>query len=287
MSAVALCCILFLLSVDQAVFGRVHGLKGQANTGSAKFPEDWRMLHSPKPVVAMWSGPRNLSTAIMRSFGARADCSAVDEPFYAAYLLATGIDHPMRKEIITVGETDPETVAETCLSPDLNGVEFSYQKHMTQHMIPGFPLEWIADVTNVFLIREPARVLASYAAKRQAVAAEDIGFRRQRELFEITEEMTGRKPVVIDSHDIRRDPETMLVKLCSAIGLTFDSAMLAWEAGRKPEDGIWAEHWYDTVWRSTGFAEPEAEALPDLPEHLQQIADSVFEDYGFMREFKL
>lgn len=245
------------------------------------------MLHSPKPVVAMWSGPRNLSTAMMRSFGARADCSAMDEPFYAAYLLATGIDHPMRKEIINAGETDPERVAETCLSPDLNGVEFSYQKHMTQHMIPGFPLEWIADVTNVFLIREPARVLASYAAKRQAVSTEDIGFRRQREIFEIAGEMSGQKPVVIDSHDIRRNPESMLSRLCAAIGLDFDPAMLAWEAGRKSEDGIWAEHWYDAVWRSTCFAEPEAEALPELPDNLQHIAESVTDDYSFMCRFKL
>lgn len=237
--------------------------------------------------IAMWSGPRNLSTAMMRSFGSRADCHVMDEPFYAAYLSATGIEHPMCEEVIAAGETDPEAVVRACLADAPPPAVLSYQKHMTHHMIDSFPIEWLTKVTNVFLIREPERVLASYGAKREEVSAADIGFERQRELFDEVHGQSGRLPVVIDAGDIRANPAVMLNRLCAAISIPFDPAMLSWEAGPKPEDGAWAPHWYDAVWKSTGFAPPEPGPLPKLAPELVTIAEAVRPHYEHLARHKL
>lgn len=205
----------------------------------------------------MWSGPRNLSTAMMYAFGNRADFAAWDEPFYAAYLKATGIDHPMRDAVISAHENDPAKVAACCVGPIPDGKPHFYMKHMPFHMIDGFPLDWADECVNVHLIRHPARVVASYVAKRENPVMRDIGFEEQTRLFE-------RLPgPVVDSADIRRDPDGMLRKICAEIGLEFDPAMLVWEAGPKPFDGAWAPHWYGAVHRSTGFAGAEG-GLPVL-----------------------
>lgn len=237
-------------------------------------------------IIAMWSGPRNLSTALMRSFAQRRDTVAWDEPFYAAYLEATGLDHPMREEIIADGITDPHEVASRCLKVPAPPKSVFYQKHMTHHMIDGFPLGWAERVTNVFLLRSPERVLASYARKRESVAADDIGFSMQRRLFELTSAREGGKPVVIDSDDIRQQPEVALRALCSAIGIAFDPAMLSWKEGPAPEDGIWGSHWYDAIWKSTGFVPPEDD-LPQLDGELAEIVEEVRPDYEFLRACKL
>lgn len=236
-------------------------------------------------IIAMWSGPRNLSTAMMRSFGNRADCSVMDEPFYAAYLARSGMDHPMRDEIIAAGETDPEAVAAQCLYPA--GAPISYQKHMMHHMLDGFPLDWVGEVTNVFLIRDPVRVLASYAAKWADVRVRDTGFKQQRALFDRLLSETGRPPLVVDAQDIRAAPEAVLTALCRAIEIPFDPAMLRWAPGARVEDGIWGAHWYDAIWRSTGFAPPEMSPLPPLPRELMPILDAVQVDYDYMRAFCL
>lgn len=205
----------------------------------------------------MWSGPRNLSTAMMYAFGQRADCAVWDEPFYAPYLAATGADHPMREAILAAHETDPEKVAQACLGPVPGGKPHFYMKHMPHQMIDGFPLDWTAGCVNVHLIRHPARVVASYGEKRAEVTLDDLGFRQQAALFD---RIGGH---VIDSADIRADPQGMLTRLCDAIGLPFDPAMLQWPAGGRPEDGVWAPHWYGAIHRSTGFAGAEG-ALPDM-----------------------
>ena len=198
--------------------------------------------------IAMWSGPRNLSTAMMYSFAARADFAVMDEPFYAPYLAATGQDHPMREEILARHEVDPNKVK---LAFSGSGNPHLYMKHMPHHMIDGFPMDWAEDCVNIHLIRHPARVIASYAAKRETPTLSDIGFQQQLTLIE---QLGG---YLIDSYDIRRDPEGMLTRLCEVVGLPFDPAMLRWSAGPKPFDGVWAAHWYDAVHRSTGFAGPE------------------------------
>lgn len=240
-----------------------------------------------KKIIAMWSGPRNLSTAMMRSFGARLDCQAIDEPFYAAYLAATGLNHPMRQEIIADGQPDPGAVVGLCLTPAVAPETIVYQKHMTHHMIDGFDTSWIDQVTNVFLIRAPVRVLASYAVKTETVEAADIGFAKQRELFEYVANKKGLTAPIVDAADIRADPAGMLRALCQAIEIPFDPAMLAWAPGPRPEDGIWARHWYDAVWKSSGFAPAETTPMPDLPDALKAIADEVREDFEYLYQRRL
>ncbi|PTX58058.1 hypothetical protein C8N43_2734 [Litoreibacter ponti] len=204
--------------------------------------------------IAMWSGPRNLSTAMLYAFGNRADTDAWDEPFYAAYLAATGADHPMRDAVLASQPTDPAEVARACATPPLR---HRYMKHMPHHMAPGFPLDWAKGCVNIHMLRHPARVIASYIAKRENPTLEDIGFAQQVAVFE---QVGG---LVIDSFAIRQDPPAALAGLCEAIGLPFDDAMLSWDAGPKPFDGVWAAHWYNAVHRSTGFAGPEG-PLPEL-----------------------
>lgn len=235
--------------------------------------------------IAMWSGPRNLSTAMMYSFAARGDCAVVDEPFYAAYLAKTGLDHPMRQEILGSQPQDSDHVATSLCGSNPNDLPLFYQKHMTQHMIPGVPRAWMKDVTNVFLIRHPARVIASYAAKRENPVLEDIGFRQQAELFQEVKGWGGN-PIVIDSHDIRDDPAGMLAKLCLAIGIDFTDRMLEWPSGGHKDDGVWASHWYGAVWRSTGFAGAEG-PLPEVPEHLMPVLEAALPFYEQLADLKL
>ena len=206
----------------------------------------------------MWSGPRNLSTAMMYSFGARSDCAVWDEPFYAAYLAKTGLDHPMRVEILTAGESDADVVLDRCLGEIPDNKSVFYQKHMTHHMVPDFGLHWISQMTNVFLIREPAKVIASYNAKRENPNLEDIGFMQQAEIFDQIANETGKVPAVIDSDDILVNPEEMLRKLCDHINLDFQESMLHWPKGGHKDDGAWASHWYKSVWESTEFSKPKA-----------------------------
>uniref|UniRef100_UPI003B525448 sulfotransferase-like domain-containing protein n=1 Tax=Roseovarius indicus TaxID=540747 RepID=UPI003B525448 len=235
--------------------------------------------------IAMWSGPRNLSTAMMYAFGARADFAVVDEPFYSSYLMQTGLDHPMREEIIASQPSDPGDVIAQLLGPIPGGKRHFYQKHMTQHMIAGIPRNWIADMTNVFLIRHPARVAASFAAKYENPTLSDIGFIQQLDLYEQLKAQ-GQNPVVLDSADIRRDPEGMLRKLCDAIGLSWDPSMLSWPEGGHPDDGVWAPHWYSAVHRSTGFAPAEGD-LPDLTEEQAALAKAAMPYYQPLSEVAL
>ena len=217
-------------------------------------------------IVASWSGPRNLSTAMMYAFGNRPDFEVMDEPYYAAYLAATGLDHPMRDDILAAGPCDPAEVAAACAAKP---AAHCYQKHMTHHMVAGFDRAWFDTAAHVFLIRHPARVLASYAKKREAPELADIGFLQQCEIYDEVR-ARGLRHVVIDSYDIRQQPEAALRALCLALGLGFDPAMLSWPAGGHRADGVWAAHWYDAVHASTGFAGPEG-PRPDLPPALAAL----------------
>jgi len=232
--------------------------------------------------IAMWSGPRNLSTAMMYAFAQRPDCAVWDEPFYAAYLAKTGLKHPMRDRIIAAGQADPDKVIAGCTGSNPAGKPHFYQKHMTQHMLPDIPRGWLADVTNVFLIRHPARVVASYAAKREHPTPDDIGFRQQWDLFQHCQSL-GQTPVVIDSADIRADPAAALSWLCSALGLSWDPAMLHWPAGGNPADGVWASHWYSAVHRSTGFAGPEP-GLPQISSEYKGLVNAALPYYRQLAE---
>lgn len=232
--------------------------------------------------IAMWSGPRNLSTAMMYAFAARGDCAVWDEPFYAAYLRETGMDHPMRAEIIAAHEADPARVAAACAAAPAGGEPLFYQKHMTLHMIAGFDRGFMRACANVFLIRHPARVVASYAKKREGPTLADIGFVQQAELFDEVAGWLGRAPLVIDSADIRADPRGALGRLCAALDIPFTDRMLRWPAGAKPFDGCWAPHWYGAVHASTGFEDPEG-ALPDLPPAYAALAEQAMPHYDRLR----
>ena len=222
--------------------------------------------------IATWSGPRNISTAMMYAFGNRSDFAAWDEPFYAAYLEATGIDHPMREDVLAASESDPQRVAERCLGPIPGGRRHLYMKHMPFHMEPEFPLDWAESCVNVHLIRHPARVVASYVAKRENPVMRDIGFEEQLAMFE-------RFPgPVVDSADILRNPGAALRRLCDAIRLDFDPSMLSWPAGPKPFDGAWAPHWYGAAHRSTGFAASNA-PLPELEGEARDLAERALPFY--------
>ena len=208
--------------------------------------------------LAMWSGPRNISTALMRSWENRPDTRVVDEPLYAYYLAQTGLNHPVREEVIAAGDPDWERVVAE-LTADVADGSIYYQKHMTHHLIPQLPLEWIAALTNVLLIRDPAEVVASYVRSRADVVAEDIGLVQQTALYDL---LDGAVPV-IDSADFLRAPEAYLRWLCDHIGVPFTDAMLSWPAGPRESDGVWAPHWYDAVIASTGF-EPYRERTVTL-----------------------
>lgn len=222
--------------------------------------------------IAMWSGPRNLSTAMMRAFSSRPDTAVSDEPFYAAYLARSGVVHPMNEEVLASQKQDPDQVAADLLGPVPGGKSIWYQKHMAHHMIEGVPLDWMDHVTNVFLLRSPERVLASYAQKREDVTLRDIGFAEQAMLFDRVADRLGHAPPVVDSEDVRRDPRGTLSALCEAVQIPFDETMLSWPKGQHPDDGVWAPHWYGAIFNSTGFAPPD-EKPTTLPEHLRGIAD--------------
>lgn len=233
--------------------------------------------------IAMWSGPRNLSTAMMRSFGARGDCACVDEPFYAHYLAVTGLDHPMCDAVMASQPQDWRAARDALMGPVAAPIQ--YQKHMVQHLLPGMQTDWLDGLRNVFLIREPERVVASFSAKRGLPDADELGFRRQRELHEELAER-GLGPVVIDSADIRRAPEAALRTLCAAIGIDFTPRMLGWTPGARPEDGVWGAHWYDAVNNSTSFAGAEGD-LPVLGGDLAVLADSLRADYAAVAAHRL
>jgi hypothetical protein len=228
-----------------------------------------------KPVrIAMWSGPRNISTAMMRAFGNRADCAVADEPFYAAYLTATGLVHPLHDEVIRSQPTEWRPVADAMLGPVPGAKPIWYQKHMTHHMVEGFGREWIESCTNAFLIRAPEAVLASYHRVREDFTLAEIGLAVQVELFFRAGDRLGHTPPVIEGQDVLADPEGMLKALCAACKIPFDSAMLAWAPGRRDTDGPWAPAWYGAVEQSTGFSPPRPEpTFNDLPDALKPLAE--------------
>ena len=233
----------------------------------------------------MWSGPRNLSTAMMRSFGNRADCAGGDgravlrrlsrgeregasDARRGAGLAAAGLAR--RRPGLRHGEVPPGRIL--------------YQKHMTHHMLPEFGLDWMNGVDHAFLIRAPERVVASYAARREEVALEDLGFGRQAELFDRVAQRAGAAPPVVDAEAVRADPAGVLRRLCAALGLGFDPGMLAWPAGPRASDGVWAAHWYAAVNESTGFAAPEPEP-PPLAGRMRDIAEAARPDYARLRMY--
>ncbi|MFT4994899.1 MAG: hypothetical protein ACI965_001941 [Paraglaciecola sp.] len=230
--------------------------------------------------IAMWSGPRNISTAMMRSWESRPDTEVVDEPFYAYYLNRTRSPHPCFDEVVLSQSRDYAEVAKQ-LSQAPSKTKIQYQKHMTHHMLQGEELSWTKDLKHCFLIRDPRQVVHSYTNSRGVCSADDIGIVRQVELYEQISDISGQNIPIIDSNDVLRNPRGVLSQLCERLGVSFDQAMLDWPRGSRDSDGIWAKHWYHSVEQSTGFApyqqktlllNEEQEALcADLMPHYQKL----------------
>jgi Sulfotransferase domain len=223
-------------------------------------------MTSPPIRIAMWSGPRNISTAIMRAWGNRPDTAVIDEPFYAYYLERTGKKHPGSAEVIAQGETDWQTVVrQLAQEPIPDAKRIFFQKQMTHHLLPEIDREWILDITNCFLLRDPREVIVSYIKKNPEPALEDLGFVQQLEIFDFVRKRANAVPPIVDARDVLENPERTLRLLCEAVGLQFDNAMLSWPPGLRETDGVWAKHWYDTVARSTAFEtyRPREENVPE------------------------
>jgi hypothetical protein len=237
--------------------------------------------------IAMWSGPRNISTALMRSWGNRPDTFVCDEPFYAHYLQATGREHPGADEAIAKGETDWRKVVERLSGEVPEGNRIFYQKQMTHHLLPEIDRNWLGAVTNCFLIRDPAEVIVSYLKKNNDPALEDLGFVQQGEIFDWVSAQTGVIPPVIDAHDVLENPGKILRLLCDALHVEFMDEMLSWRPGLRETDGIWAKHWYGEVATSTGFRKPREGETGLVPKHLQSVYDRSRESYERLHEYRL
>jgi hypothetical protein len=244
-------------------------------------------MTGPDPIrIAMWSGPRNISTAMMRAFENRPDTFVIDEPFYGAYLAATGLDHPLRNDVLASQPADWRDVVQNLRGPVPAGRSIFYQKHMTHHMLPDIGRDWMAQCRNVFLIRAPADVLRSYRARRDSVTLDDLGFRQQAELFDMASDLLGTAPPVIDAADVLAAPEATLKVLCAALEISFLPQMLHWPAGQRATDGVWAPAWYQAVQQSTGFA-PQPGPSGALDDHLTKIAEAAEPYYARMIPFRL
>lgn len=236
--------------------------------------------------IAMWSGPRNISTAMMRAWGNRPDTLVVDEPFYAYYLKATGKKHPGADEVIATGDTDWRKVVAQLTSPLPNGKRIFFQKQMTHHLLPEVDREWLGGVSNCFLIRDPREVIASYVRKREDPALEDLGFVQQAEIFDWVCERMNAVPPIVDAKDVLENPERMLRLLCESVGVEFSESMLFWPAGLRETDGIWAKYWYGEVAKSTSFA-PYHLKRAEIPTHLSEIHNRCRKCYERLYEHRL
>lgn len=235
--------------------------------------------------IAMWSGPRNISTAMMRSFESRADTTVLDEPLYAHYLHHTGLDHPDAELVIAAGPIGWRDAVARCVAPVAAG-QVVYQKHMTHHMLPHIDRAFLGAVRSAFLIRHPRAVVASYARTRSAPTLADLGFVQQAELFDRVCQADGAAPPVVAAEDVLADPQRALSGLCRALGISFDPAMLSWAPGPRSSDGVWGPAWYHSVYRSTGFGPPRG-APPPLPGPLERLAAAGMESWEQLRAHRL
>ncbi len=213
--------------------------------------------------IAMWSGPRNISTAMLRSFGSRPDTAVTDEPLYAHYLKATDIRHPGREQVLASQPTDWREVAAQLTGPVPGNRAIWYQKHMAHHLLSTIGRDWLDNLAHAFLIREPDEMLASLVKTYPAAGLADTGLPQQCEIFDRVADRLGRAPPVVLASDVLKDPRALLTKLCAALGIDFLPKMLAWEPGRRATDGVWARHWYAAVEASTSFEpwQPKSVAL--------------------------
>jgi hypothetical protein len=223
---------------------------------------------------------------MMRAWENRGDCAVSDEPLYAHYLAHTGADHPGRDEVIAAGETDWRRVTDSLVGPAPEGRPLWYQKHMTHHLLDHIEHDWIHGLVNVFLIRDPAKVVSSYVKTRATVTPEDIGVPQQGRLFDDIADRAGAAPPVVDADEFLRAPEAHLRALCGRLGIAFTERMLAWPPGPRASDGIWAPWWYTAVEKSTGFEAPRDTPIR-LDADLARVADACRPVYESLRRHRI
>jgi sulfotransferase family protein len=236
--------------------------------------------------IAMWSGPRNISTAMMRAWGNRQDTFVVDEPFYAYYLQATGTQHPGAEEVVATGETDCQKIVAQLTGPIPNDKPIFFQKQMTHHLLSEIDRQWLDALTNCFLIRDPREVIASYIKKRENPALEDLGYVQQAEIFDFVRVRVKSLPPILDAKDVLENPERMLRLLCEAVGVEFNESMLSWPPGLRETDGVWAKHWYGEVAKTTSFR-PYRPGYKEVPPQLGEIYERCRECYERLYECRL
>ncbi len=236
--------------------------------------------------IAMWSGPRNISTALMRSWGSRPDTIVCDEPLYAHYLLRTGKPHPGAEEVIRCHDTDWRRVVAWLTAELPEGKNIFYQKHMAHHLLPEIDRGWLAEMANCFLIRDPEEMLTSLLHNVPRPTLEDTGLPQQVEIFDLVRGQTGSTPPVLDARDVLEQPEALLRRLCHALAVEFLPCMLHWEPGRRPTDGVWAKYWYAAVERSTGF-EPYRPKNERVPPELRPLEQECRRLYDYLYAHRL
>lgn len=236
--------------------------------------------------IAMWSGPRNISTAMMRSFGARADCEVSDEPFYGAFLKASSEPHPMAKETMAAMDCDWESIKHYLNTKAPGTKKVWYQKHMPHHMVGPITIKDFPSHKHAFLIRSPERVIASYRNKNDLTNATMLGFKVLRQYFDFEADRIGSAPIVVDADEILKDPEGILRTMCFRLGIPWDPSMLKWRMGPHPYDGVWGAHWYDKVNSSTCFG-PLTPNPQKLTGQFLRMAESCRPDYLALKQHSI
>ena len=234
--------------------------------------------------ICLWSGPRNVSTALMYSFAQRQDVRVVDEPLYGHYLRVSGADHPGRQDVMAAVNCDGAAVMRDLLMLQAREqARVLFIKHMAHHL-HSLDLGFLKKTRNVFLVRDPREMLPSLTIQLPQATLSDTGLRRQWELFREMADQ-GQNPAILDSRELLLDPEGVLRQLCTHLDLEFDPGMLTWKAGARAEDGVWAPHWYHAVHQSSGFSAYQAKS--EFPEHLQALLDECRPWYEKLYSFSL
>lgn len=235
-------------------------------------------------IVACWSGPRNISTALMRSWSSRHDTFVTDEPFYAYYLKETKLKHPMYEEIINHYSSNYNQIVSDLISKIPEGKKIWYQKHMAHHILDLTNIEWIANCENCILMRHPKEVISSYTKKNELNSVEDLGYSQQYEIMKFLKKLN--KPyIIIDSSELLKNPEKSLSTWCKKMNIKFYKSMLSWEKGNNIYDGIWWKSWYDNVINTTGFQKFEKKDIT-----IENKYDSIYNEsmkyYNYLKENK-
>jgi len=236
--------------------------------------------------IAMWSGPRNISTALMRSFENRSDCFVSDEPFYSYFLYKTGLKHPLSDEVINSGLIHYDKIIKYITGPIPSSKNIWYQKHMAHHILEGENIDWIKNMKNCLLIRHPSDVILSYSKKNEINNIQQLGYLQQIEIYKMLTKELGISPIIIDAQDLLMEPKKMLIEICEILRIKFDKKMLSWPLGSRKTDGVWGKHWYKQVEASTEF-KSYIQTSRIIPPKYQSLYDECIQCYNFLYQNRI